>query len=60
MKQTNKHIQFEVSTRMGPMSLFGGAQGASDGTSDQSTTEGGYEVATEEDIRMLESFLGGF
>lgn len=61
MKQSNRYIQFEVSTRMDPFGIFGGS--AEDRISNEknqhSFDDGEYKIATEEDIQLLEQFLSG-
>lgn len=58
MKQTDLHIQFEVETRMTPLSVFGGVStGSDDGSMERDSGE--YRIATEDDINLLARVLGG-
>jgi hypothetical protein len=59
MKQANKYIQFEVETRLSPLSIFGG------GVSNKEVNNNNYkeevsteEVATEEDVMRFAQLLG--
>lgn len=58
MRQTDLHIQFEVETRMTPLSIFGGAVSGSEGEGTEEDS-GEYRIATEEDINLLARVLGG-
>lgn len=60
MRQTNLHIQFEVETRMTPLSVFGGVSADMDsGGGNRKEDSGEYQVVTEEDINLLARVLGG-
>lgn len=57
IKSINRFIEFEVELNSLPLKMFGTFVG---GEGDQKpTTEDGYEVATEDDINLLEQFLSG-
>lgn len=57
MKRSNKYIEFEISTRVSPYTMFGGGNTTTETSS--STTEDGYEIADEESINDLARILGG-
>lgn len=58
LRQTGKHIEFEVQVRTNPFGGFGG--GGSSSTEEISTAgTGEYEEMTEDDLHKLSQALGG-
>ena len=65
MKQVNKYIEFEVSTRIpGGLGMFGGVvssdkDGGGKSSPVNTKSDEGYHIATEDDINSFAKFLGG-
>lgn len=59
MRETNKHIQFEVTSRFNPMGMFGGIPQAGDTTDTETTNDDEYQVLDEEGFNLLSQALGG-
>jgi hypothetical protein len=60
MKRINRYIEYEIEINSLPLRAFGVSVGGNDAGKDQdSNTEDGYHVATEDDIDILARFLSG-
>lgn len=59
MRETNKHIQFEVTSRFNPMAMFGGAPQAGDADTTNTDNDDDYVPLDEEGFSLLSQALGG-
>lgn len=58
MRQTDKHIQFEVEIKASPFAMFGGSTPTNDNNSTSSSNDE-YQELDEEGFRLLAAALGG-